>query len=186
MIKYKTLLPNKPQVDGESHKMVLIGNTDGNTRGYAYPENDPESAKFNLPNNSNVIISVKGIATVIGGTSTNYVLGVIEGFSYNTIFRVIGGVVTQIGAAGGVLEWSIKDTSLSTTATLYIAQNSTTGNIEFGLDDSQTDTKRSWTLIVDFTVQNIDNLSLPFDTNWALYQNGDAIRLMNYDYLIWN
>ena len=186
MIKYKTLLPNKPQVDGESHKMVLIGNTDGNTRGYAYPENDPESAKFNLPNNSNVIISVKGIATVIGGTSTNYVLGVIEGFSYNTIFRVIGGVVTQIGTAGGVLEWSIKDTSLSTTATLYIAQNSTTGNIEFGLDDSQTDTKRSWTLIVDFTVQNIDNLSLPFDTNWALYQNGDAIRLMNYDYLIWN
>jgi hypothetical protein len=186
MIKYKTLLAIKPQVDGESHRMVLLGNTDGNTRGYAYPENVSNADAFTLPTDANVMIQVKGIATVIGGTSSNYVVGVTESFSYHTAFRVMGGFCTQIGNAGGVVEWSLKDPTLSTTATLYIAQNTTTGGIDFGLDDSQTDTKRAWTLVVDFTVQNVENLRLPFDTDWALYQNGNAIELMNYDYLIWN
>ena len=29
-------------------------------------------------------------------------------------------------------------------------------------------------------------MSLGFDENWALYQNGDNIQLQNGDYLIWN
>ena len=186
MIKYKTLLSIKPQVDGESHRMVLMGNTEGNTRGYAYPENAPNTPAFDLPNNANVMIQVKGISTVIGGTSSTYVVGITESFSYHTAFKVIGGFGTQIGTAGGVVDWSLKEAAVSTTSTLYIAQSATTGAVEFGLDDSQTDTKRSWTLVVDFTVQNVENLRLPFGTNWALYQNGHAIQLMNYEYLIWN
>ena len=186
MIKYKSILTTKPKVDGEVHRMVLIGNTTGNTRGYAYPENSSTAPIFSLPNNSNVMIQVKGISTVIGGTSATYVVGITESFAYHTAFKVMGGVVTQIGTAGGVVDWSLKEAAVSTTSTLYIAQSSTTSAIEFGLDDSQTDTKRSWTLVVDFTVQNIHNLSLPYDTNWALYQNYNNIQLMNYDYLIWN
>ena len=186
MIKYKTLLRSKPQVDGEVHRMILVGNTDGNTRGYAYPENNPQSSEFKLPINSNVMIQVKGVATVIGGTSSTYVVGTTESFSYNTAFKTMGGVVTQIGTAGGEAEWAIKESGLSTTATLYIAQNSDTSFIDFGLDDSQTDTKRTWTLIVDFTVQNVHNLSLPYGTDWALYQDYNNIVLMNYDYLVWN
>ena len=186
VIKYKTLLLSKPQVDGEVHRMILVGNTDGDTRGYAYPENNPQSSAFKLPSNSNVMIQVKGVATVIGGTSSTYVVGTTESFSYNTAFKTMGGVVTQIGTAGGEAEWAIKESGLSTTATLYIEQNADTSVIDFGLDDSQTDTKRTWTLIVDFTVQNVHNLSLPYGTDWALYQDYNNIVLMNYDYLVWN
>ena len=186
VIKYKTLLLSKPQVDGEVHRMILVGNTGGDTRGYAYPENNPQSSAFKLPSNSNVMIQVKGVATVIGGTSSNYVVGTTESFSYNTAFKTMGGVVTQIGTAGGEAEWAIKESGLSTTATLYIEQNADTSVIDFGLDDSQTDTKRTWTLIVDFTVQNVHNLSLPYGTDWALYQDYNNIVLMNYDYLVWN
>ena len=121
-----------------------------------------------------------------GGTSSTYVVGTTESFSYNTAFKTMGGVVTQIGTAGGEAEWAIKESGLSTTATLYIAQNADTSFIDFGLDDSQTDTKRTWTLIVDFTVQNVHNLSLPYGTDWALYQDYNNIVLMNYDYLVWN
>ena len=186
MIKYKTLLSIKPQVDGESHRMVLMGNTEGNTRGYAYPENAPNTPAFTLPSDANVMIQVKGISTVIGGTSSTYVVGITESFAYHTAFKVMGSKVTQIGTAGGVVDWSLKESAVSTTSTLYIAQSATTGGIDFGLDDSQTDTKRSWTLVVDLTVQNVENLRLPFGTDWALYQNGHAIQLMNYEYLIWN
>jgi hypothetical protein len=29
-------------------------------------------------------------------------------------------------------------------------------------------------------------MSLEYDGNWALYQNGDNIQLQNGDYLLWN
>ena len=73
---------------------------------------------------------------------------------------------------------------MSTTATLYISI--TNGILQFGLDDSQTDTKRIWQLSADIDINRINNLILGYDENWALYQNGRIIELQNGDYLIWN
>ena len=69
---------------------------------------------------------------------------------------------------------------------MYIDTNSTEGGLRFGLDDSQADTEKAWTLTVDITVQRLNNLSSPFNTNWAIWQQGENIRLMNYSNLIWN
>ena len=186
VIKYKNKYASTPSVVGENHRMILIGNTTGTTRGYAYPENDKYADTIFLPNDSNVMISVKGVTTIVGGTNATYVVGTTESFSYNTVFIVSGGLTTQVGNAGGVLEWSIKDTSLSTTSTMYIDTNSTNGGLRFGLDDSQADTEKAWTLTVDITVQRLNNLSSPFNTNWAIWQKGGNIRLMNFSDLIWN
>jgi hypothetical protein len=43
-----------------------------------------------------------------------------------------------------------------------------------------------WQLSAEVDVNRINNMSLGFDENWALYQNGDKIQLQNGDYLIWN
>ena len=182
VIKYGTKKRDTPQLEGESHRIVLSGHTSGNTRGYAYPEADKYNTPLAIPNNTNMVIRVKGIATVVGGTSSTYVLGKTEAFAYHTAFKNINGTVTQIGTAGGVLDWSIKE--VSTTATLYISI--TNGILQFGLDDSQTDTKRIWQLSADIDINRINNLILGYDENWALYQNGRIIELQNGDYLIWN
>ena len=182
VIKYKTKQLSAPKISGESHKIVLIGYTEGNTRSFAYPEGNSLNQKIVLPINSNTLISAKAIATVIGGTSSSYVVGVTEAVSYNTAFRNFNGVTTQIGTAGGVSEWSIKE--VSSTCTLYIDVNK--NELRIGLDDSQTDTKRVWTVTLDLSVQKIPNLIYPFNTNWALYQNGEQIKLQNGQLLIWN
>ena len=39
---------------------------------------------------------------------------------------------------------------------------------------------------VDLDVNRVYNMSLGYDENWALYQNGQNIQLQNSDYLIWN
>ena len=54
------------------------------------------------------------------------------------------------------------------------------------LDDSETDTKKSWSLNVDIVVQRIPYMTMPYDENWALFQNADYIVLQNNSYLIWN
>jgi hypothetical protein len=185
VIKYETKIKAQPQLQGESHRIVLSGYTEGNTRGYAYPEGNSYGRKIIIPNNCNLMVQVKGISTVIGGTSSTYTVGVTESFSYHTGFINSAGVVEQIGTAGGVVEWSLKDPALSTTSTLYIV-NSSSGELTFGLDDSQTDTKKIWALTVDLAVQKIDNLSMPYGENWALWQNADYIELMNFNFLIWN
>ena len=90
-----------------------------------------------------------------------------------------------MGTAGGTPEFALKEASApASTCTLYIDINN--GVLIFGLDDNQTDTKRLWTLTADVDVNRISNMSLGFDENWALYQNGDKIQLQNGDYLIWN
>ena len=58
--------------------------------------------------------------------------------------------------------------------------------LRFGLDDSQTDTKRIWSLTVDLDINRLHNFSLGYGENWALYQNGQNIQLQNGDFLIWN
>ena len=56
----------------------------------------------------------------------------------------------------------------------------------FGLDDTQTDTKRIWSLTVELDINRIANFSLGYDENFALYQNGQYILFENGNLLIWN
>ena len=161
----------------------MAGYTVGNTRGYAYSQGDVTQQKITIQSDSNMAIQIKGIATVIGGTSSTYPVGITEAFSYHTAFKSEGVVVTQIGTAGGVLSWSIKE--VSTTCTLYISSGDG-GVLKFGLDDSQTDTKRIWQLTVDLSVNRIVNMERGYGTDYALYQNGEYIQLQNLEDLIWN
>ena len=137
-----------------------------------------------MPTNSNTIISVKGIATVVGGKSSTYSLGYTEGFAYYTAFKNVAGTTTQLSTTGGQQEFSIREGANPTTCTLYIDVND--GVLRFGLDDNQTDTKRIWTLTVDMDVNRVDNMTARYDENWALYQNGNRIQLQNGEYLLWN
>ena len=183
VIKYKTKNRDIPQLEGESHKIVLIGNTSGRARGYAYAQGDLYAKPVSIPNNSNMIIRVKGLATVVGGTNTTYPLGYTEGFAYYTVFQNINGTIRQIGTAGGTFDFNVRDTG-SATCTLYITGSS--GSVQFGLDDTELDTKRIWQLSADIDVNRLNNMSLGYDENWALYQNGQNIELQNGDYLLWN
>ena len=182
VIKYKNKLKTIPSIQGESHRMVLIGYTIANTRAYAYQGGDQFGKDFIVPPNTNVVLKVKGVSTVIGGSSSTYPLGSTEAFAYHTAFKTINDTSTQIGTAGGVQDWSIKE--VSTTCTLYIDISG--GVLRFGLDDSQTDTKRIWTLTADIDVNIIDNMLLEYGGNWALFQNGRRIQLQNGDFLLWN
>ena len=188
VIKYQSGkgLNATPYITGESHRMVLTGFTVGNTRGYAYPNGETESQKLTIPVDTNMVIRVKGICTVIGGTSSTYTLGNTEAFAYYTAFKNVNNTITQVGTAGGVIDFQIKESGGSTTATLYIDANSTTQELRFGLDDSQTDTQRTWQLSVELDVNKVNNMQLGFFADIALYQNLTGIQLQNYDQLLWN
>jgi len=184
VIKYKNYSIKQPKIDGESHRMILIGNTTGNTKGYAYTQGDSSKRQIQIPINGNMFIRVKGTATVIGGTSTNYTLGTLEGFAYYTAFISKSGTITQLGTAGGTPEFSLKEGVNPQTCTLSILSDGKT--IEFGLQDSQTDTQRVWQLTVDFEINNIYNIERSFSESYALFQNFDLIQLQNGEYLLWN
>ena len=185
VIKYKTTQKGVPRLQGEMHRIVATGYTEGNTRGYAYPAGTKYNRKPFVPYNSNMIIRITGTATVIGGTSTSYPLGSTEGFSYYTSFRNLNGTITQLGTAGGTPEFTLKEASAPTsTCTLNIATSN--GELQFGLDDGQTDTKRIWSLSIDLAVQRLPNLALPYGENWAIFQNTSNIQFMNFDKMLWN
>ena len=184
IIKYNTLDTNNPLLSGESHKLILMGNTSGTTRGYAYVKGDSSLSKLEVPFNTNMIIRVKGVATVIGGTSSTYVQGYTEGFAYYTAFKNVGGTISQLSTPGGQQEFSIREGANPTTCTLYITTS--TSELQFGLDDSQTDTKRVWQLTVDLDVNRLPSMQNAVDLNYALFQNGNIIVFENLEILIWN
>ena len=185
IIKYQTKRTGTPQLKGETHRFVLMGFTEGNTRSYAFPQGSLNSKPLMIPTDTNTIIRVKGTATVIGGSSTSYPLGTVEGFAYYTAFKNVVSGSTQLGTAGGDQEFVLRESGPpSSTCTLYIDLNNSL--LRFGLDDSQTDTKRVWALTVDLDVNSVHNFSLGYGENWALYQNGQNIQLQNGDFLIWN
>ena len=184
VIKYKNKRNSTPQIKGESHRIVLMGNTEGNTRGYAYPEGTLSSKPLKIPSNTNMIVRVKGIATVIGGTSSTYPVGTTEAFAYYTAFKNTVDGVIQLSTAGGQSEFSIREGANPTTCTLYIDINN--GILRFGLDDSQTDTQRVWSLSVDLDINSIFNMYFGYNENWALFQNGDYIYFEGGNLLIWN
>ena len=184
VIKYKVKQKQLPQLKGESHRFVLIGNTDGNTRGYAYPEGTSVSQSLKIPTNTNVILRVKGQSTVIAGNNATYHIGYTEGFAYYTGFRVETSGVTQLGTAGGEVEFQLREGSIVSSCALYIDMSG--GVLRFGLDDSQSDTKRIWTLTVDMDVNRIHNMSIGYGEDWAIYQNSNNIQFQTGGFLIWN
>jgi hypothetical protein len=184
VIKYKTTAKEKPQLQGEMHRIMVSGYTVGNTRAYAYPEGQPSQTKLLIPANTNTIIRITGTATVIGGTSSTYTQGYTEGFSYYTAFKNVQGTITQLSTAGGQQEFSIREGANPTTCTLYIATSD--AELKFGLDDSQTDTERIWSMSVDMSIQRVNNMLIPYGENWAIFQNRSNIQFMNYDFMLWN
>jgi hypothetical protein len=185
VIKYKTKVKGKPQLNGEMHRIMFLGYTTGNTRGYAYPEGQPSQTKITIPVNTTTIIRITGTATVIGGTSSSYTIGTLEGFSYYTAFKNSQGTITQLGTTGGTPEFALKEASApASTCTLYITTNDS--ELQFGLDDSQTDTRRIWSMSVDMSIQRINNMVFPYGDDWAIFQNRDGIQFMNYDRMLWN
>ena len=183
VIKYSTKIKEFPQISGESHKMVLSGFTLGNTRGFAYPEGDSKSNKLIVPDNSNIIIRVKGIATVVSSTNSSYPIGHTEGFAYYTAFKKQYNI-EQLGTACGTPEFAIKESGSISVCKLYISV--VDNAITFGLDDSQSDTNRVWQLSVDMDVNQVFNMKRGWQENWALYQNYRQITLQDGNYLIWN
>ncbi len=185
VVKYKNSKSGEPLLSGESHRVVLSGHTNGNTRGYAYINGDSRQRKIPIPLNSSIIIRLKGTATVIGGTSSSYPIGTVEGFAWYTAFKNVEGQITQLSTAGGQQEFSIREGANPTTCTLHISTLNN-GNVDFGLDDSQTDTRRLWVLTVDLDVNQIFNMGQNYDDVYAQYQNYSFIELQNNERLIWN
>lgn len=186
-IKYETETGDRVKVMGESHRIVLVGQTVGNTTAYAYPRGSSQFPSISLPDSSNIVIKVKAINTVVGGTSTTYPVGTTEAFGYHTAFKMINGVGTQIGAAGGVQDFAIADGTVRGSIAITLDTTSTRENkILFGLLNGQADTVRVWSLTVDFSVQLIPSIATPLDTNWALYQNSETIHLQDKHSLLWN
>ena len=190
VIRYKNENGNTPSFQGENHRIILMGYTEGNTRGYATSTGDNTNKSIKIPTSGIAVIRLKGSATVVGGTSTDYPLGYTESFTYFTAFsKDKNGRTTQIGTAGGVQETSIRqDNTKPATCSVYITtiNNPNTGVIQFGLDDNQTNLKRTWTLTVDIDVQSIPNIDVPYNEKMAIYENGDFIEFENFDYLLWN
>ena len=184
VVKYKSKRKNIPQIQGESHRIVLTGYTVGNTRSYAYPEGSENSKPLIIPTDTNCVIRVKGTATVIKSTNATYVLGTTEAFAYHTGFKNTNDGVTQLGTAGGTYEFQLKESGLAATCTLYI--DISDNLLRFGLDDNQTDTQRIWALTVELEVNRIAHFSLGYDENWALYQDGQNILFENGNIMIWN
>ena len=184
IIKYNNEIRNEPSINGESHRFILSGSTIKNTRSYAYNQGNKAGIPLKIPNNTNINIRVKGISTVIGGTSATYPLGSTEAFAYYTAFKTQKGVVTQLGTIGGTVEFSLKEAGAGSVCSLYI--DITNSVLNFGLDDSQPDTDRVWELSVDMDVNIIKNMTIEYNANFALFQNGDIIKFQNGDYLLWN
>ena len=185
-IKYKNYNRTTPSLAGESHRFVLMGYTEGTTIGYAYINGQPTAPKVRMPSSSIVNLRIKAIATVVGGTSTTYPLGNTEIVAYSLGFRQTDGeTVTLIGTRGGDLEYALTEAGKTTSCSLFVLCE-TDNVIEFGLKDTQADTKRVWQLEVELDINEVPNMSIPFDTKWALYQNLVYIELQNGEYLVWN
>tara|TARA_R110002051_G_scaffold5996_3_gene29758 strand:+ start:1832 stop:5476 length:3645 start_codon:yes stop_codon:yes gene_type:complete len=184
VIKYNTNPKSTPQLSGESHKLILSGFTIANTKSYAYVQGDETQEVLQILTESNIMLRVKGVSTVIGGSSATYPVGSTEAFAYYTAFKNMGSTAVQLGTAGGTAEFSLKESGAGSVCSLYI--DIVSGVLRFGLQDSQTDTKRIWQLSVQVDVNLIENISIPYDENWALFQNQRNIEFENQDYLIWN
>ena len=175
-----------PSLRGESHRFILMGYTEGTTVSYAYINGQPSAPKLTVDENSILNLRTKAIVTVVGGTSSTYTLGVTEILSYATGFRhSVGENVNRIGARGGDLEYELAESGKSVTCSLFITADTDTF-IDFGLKDTQSDTKRAWQLEVELDINRVENMGIEYTDKGALYQNSMIILLQDGDYLLWN
>ena len=187
-IQYSGNQSNIGSIIGESHRLVLLGKTTGTTKSYAYINGVGTSEPLYIPFNSIVNIRVRGISTVIGGTSTTHPLGSTEAFAYYTAFKNEGTAthtVTQLGTANGTAEYSLKEGGLAQTCTLEI-DSFDDKSIRFGIKDADADAVRMWQLTVDYDVNNIANMEYRVDVNYAEYENGVVIGFQDKTELLWN
>jgi hypothetical protein len=187
-IQYSGSHSNIGSIIGESHRLVLLGKTTGTTKSYAYINGTGISEPLYIPFNSIVNIRVRGISTVIGGTSTTYPIGSTEAFAYYTAFKNEGTAthtVTQLGTANGTAEYSLKEGGLAQTCTLEI-DSGDDKSIRFGIKDADADAVRMWQLTVDYDVNNIANMGYRIDVNYAEYENGVVIGFQDTNELLWN
>jgi hypothetical protein len=176
------------QITGESHRLVLIGRTTGSTKAYAYINGVSYSEPLYIPYNSIVNIRVKGISTVIGGSSATFTVGSTEAFAYYTAFKNEGDAthtVTQLGTANGTSEYDLLESGKSSTCTLQI-DSLDDRSIRFGIVDADADAMRLWQLTVDYDVNIIPSMAQRIDVSVALFQNFDNILLENENDLLWN
>lgn len=183
VIKYKNTYNRALSVQGESHKVILAGTTTGTTAGYAYPEGDPKRRSIQMPEGTNMTMSVKVISTVVGGTSTTCPKGSTEALNYVTAFTSTGSDVSQVGFAGGERTSYVKDTVSVMTALEILPSAS---RIEFKLKDTDPDVTRVWQLTVEYEINRIPSLAEGYGNDYAIYQNGSNIQLENFAFLLWN
>ena len=184
-IKYNAKKGNIGAIRGESHRMVLLGKSIGNTKNYAYPNGDQSTKPLLIPSNSITNIRVKAISTVVGGTSTQYPLGSTEAIAYYTAFKYVSGVgIVQLGTANGTPEYSLKESGAISSCTLEI--DTFEGAVRFGIKDASLDTIRVWQLTADYDVNLVPNVEFRIDQNDAQYQNYDFIQFQNLKRLQWN
>jgi len=185
IIKHSSNNASKPQINGEIHRIALSGYTEGTTKGYAYVQGDSSLERLKIPTNSNMMIRVNAIVSVVGSTNSSYPVGTTESVSYYTGFKNIHGAITQIGTIRGVQEFSITEGGVASSCTLEITENNT--ELEFALVDSQNNTFRAWSLSVELNVQELPNIANGgYNVSYALWQNAGYLYFQNDDNLIWN
>lgn len=187
-IQYKANSKTLGPLTGESHRLILLGRTTGTTKSYAYINGESLSEPLYIPFNSIVNIRVKGISTVIGGSSSTFPLGSTEAFAYYTAFKNEGDdthTVTQLGTVNGTSEYDLLESGKSSTCTLEI-DSGDDKSIRFGIKDADADAERMWQLTVEYDVNFVPNMERSIDANYALYQDGNTIGYENETYMIWN
>ena len=184
VIKYTNNQPNTPKVSGETHRIVMSGYTRGSVRGYAYPQGNSANEQIRIPYNTNMAVRIYCISTVVGGSNTTYTVGSTEALVYLTAFVNSGGNITQLGTANGKLESELLESGKAKTCSLTIVNSH--GVMQIGLNDTQTDTIRTWQVMIDLSINEISNLITPFDENFAIYQNSNGILFQDARRLIWN
>lgn len=183
VIKFDSKNYTNAPTQGESHRMVMTGFTDGTTSGYAYARGDVSSEEIKPPANSLTLVEVSGTSIVVGSTDATYQVGNTETYKYTTSFINNGETIGQIGTAGGVFLYGIEQTGRTSTVNISIG---TDGQILFKLISSRANTKKSWVLNIDVTIQLVGQLALPLDSVEALYQDYTEIQLQNHQNLLWN
>ena len=184
VIKYTNNQYNTPAVSGETHRIVMNGFTRGSVTGYAYPQGNSANEQIKIPYNTNMAVRIYCISTVVGGSNTTYTVGSTEALVYLTAFVNSGGNITQLGTANGKLESELLESGKAKTCSLTIVDSH--GLMQIGLNDTQTDTIRTWQVMIDLSINRISNLITPFDENFAIYQNSNGILFQDARRLIWN
>ena len=185
VIKHKTDSIAKRGMEGESHRIILVGTTIKGVSDSAYINGNPNEPRLRLPNNCNAMIRVKGISTVISTGNATYPISTTEGFAYYTGFKKAGGAHVQLGTSTGVQELSIREGVLPTMCTLSITIRNGCLNFEL-IDATSPVVDRMWQLTVDVDINILYQMEKDFIVPYAQFQDYRNILFQNGDYMLWN